>query len=741
MLHCLRRARAAAGVLAVLSSGLFAGACGSSSAGPHAGADAGADAHRSRDAAADAKGPRTDGPPKMPPGTDAAGPTMLVFDLAADTTQPANFYASPFPSDLRLNSSGGPDYSGFPLNPGSLVLNSMVPVASGRAGFSTLAVAYFQFTAPMMSLDAATIIPAGPAQNILLVDVDPTSPERGTFLPTVAETLPADAYTAPNVVSVAARPGFVLLPKHEYAFVIRREQVDATGAKLAVAPSLALLAAGQTPPGAGGAAAATLFAPLWETLKTAGVAADDVAAATVFTTGDEVAATAAMSNALLTKYTAPISGLTVTDADPEAGSSYPRICELQGSIMLPQFQTGTTPFVNSGGVFVLGADGVPELQGMAAVPIAISIPTTGPMPTAGYPLVLYFHGTGGDSTEFIDRGPVLVPDGGETPGQGPAYVLAPFGFAMAGASLPTSPQRVPGTDENTDPPAYFQINNLPSLLGNFRQGVFEQRMFLASLSTLTIDPSVVAAGCPAVKVPDGQMIHFDPSNLFSQGQSMGGMYTNLITAVEPAFRAAVPTGAGGFWTYFIFQSSFVPDANGLLSFALDVQNEQLTFMHPGLSMAETGFEGIDPLVSVPRVSRRPLPGIKARPIYEPVGTNDLYFSEDTYNAVAAAYGHREVGNVLWSEMQDALGQEGLSGVLPYPAVNDVGEPDSGVYTGVVVQYPADSVTQNGHDIAFQLDEVKYQYGCFLSSMLKTGVAVVPAPAALGTPCPLADAGK
>jgi hypothetical protein len=288
---------------------------------------------------------------------------------------------------------------------------------------------------------------------------------------------------------------------------------------------------------------------------------------------------------------------------------------------------------------------------------------------------------------------------------------------------------------------YLQVANLASLLGNFRQGVIEQRMFLAALSALTIDPSVVAAGCPGVSVGAGTAYHFDPASFFSQGQSMGGMYTNLITAVEPSFRAAVPTGAGGFWTYFIFQTAFVPNANGLLEVALGVHGEQLNFMHPAFSMIETGWEAVDPIVSVPRLSRNPLPGTTPRAIYEPVGQNDSYFSNDDYNAVALAYGHREVGSIIWPEMQTALAEEGLGGIVPYPTSNDVrAVNDGGVYTGIVVQYDADSITGNGHYIYAQLDAVKYQYGCFLSSVLRTGVGVVPAPAALGTPCPGVDAG-
>ena len=58
------------------------------------------------------------------------------------------------------------------------------------------------------------------------------------------------------------------------------------------------------------------------------------------------------------------------------------------------------------------------------------------------------------------------------------------------------------------------------------------------------------------------------------------------------------------------------------------------------------------------------------------------------------------------------------------------------YTGVVVQYHEDNLDPDGHDIYKQLDAVKYQYGCFFESFLKTGKAVVPDVAPLGTPCPM-----
>jgi hypothetical protein len=658
---------------------------------------------------------------------------MVVFDLGADTTQQQSFYSFPFPSDLRLNGAGAPDYSGFPRIVDITVLDGMVTLASARSGFPQVPVAYFQFTAPMPTLGADTVIAADKISPILLVDVDPSSPERGRLIPTVATVAPLDGYLVPNVLAIAPRPGFVLAPKRKFAFVVRRELNDASGQVLGVDPTLATLAAGQTPNGAKGAAAAALYAPLFATLQQASLAIDpgDVAAATVFTTGDVVANTASVAAKVVAKYQAPISGLAIGTM-PQSGN-YDRFCELTGTITLPQFQQGTAPFASTGGLFQIGSDGAPVLQGMQKVPMAIALPKGQPMPKAGFPLVLYFHGSGGISTQFVDRGPITTPNGNPTPGQGPAYVLAPFGFAMAGSALPDNPERVPGAQDTE----YLQFGNLPSLLGTFTQGIVEQRLLLAALSKLTIDPSV-AAGCTGLTLPAGETaFHFDPTAVFAQGQSMGGMYTNLISAVEPSIRAAVPSGAGGFWTYFILKSSLIPNSTGKLALLLGLPvTDPLTFMHPALSMVEAGWEAVDPMVSMPRVAKNPLPGSPARPIYEPVGTNDSYFPEVDYDAMSIAYGQKQTGTVLWQSMQDALTLEGLGGVVPYPVTQDLTSANGQAYTGVVVQYPDDPVTMDGHYIFAQLDQVKYQYGCFLSTMLKTGRATVPAPAPLGTPCPM-----
>jgi hypothetical protein len=628
------------------------------------------------------------------------------------------------PSDLRLLPSGGPDYSGFP-NPNAIsLIENVRKIAQDRPGFPVTPVGYFRFTAPIPAQDAEKVVAADKASPFLLVDVDPDSPERGRLFPTVAATSETDNYTPENLLAVAARPGFVLHPGRTYAFVVQRSLNDADGNPLDVPDALADLAAGKTPEAPLGAQAASLYTPLWETLDELGVARTEVAAATVFTTGDVVKRTFELSSALKEKYSVEITGLAL---DPDDGAAHDRFCELHGKVVYPQFQQGTPPF-NTEGLFDLDDDGIPIYQRDEEAPIAIAIPK-GPMPAGGYPLLVYFHGSGGLAAQFIDRGKIYTPDGEPEKGKGPAHELAYFGIASAGSALPVNPERLPGAEETE----YLNLNNLAAMRDTFRQGVVEQRLFIEALRKLTIDPALLAE-CAGPTLPAGETaFHFSEENLLAQGQSMGGMYTNMIGSTEPRIQAVVPTGAGGYWTYFILKTSLIPNVAGAVGTILLQTQVPLTFMHPAMHAAQTGLEPADPMIYMPRLARRPLEGHPVRPIYEPVGEGDSYFPTVLYDAIALAYGHEAAGSTVWPTMQEALALDGLDGLLPYPVVDNRPSEAGGSYTGVVVQYAGDGI-YDPHGIYGQLDEVKYQYGCFFDTFLKTGKAKVLAPKPLGTPC-------
>ncbi|MGD0524541.1 MAG: hypothetical protein ABSE49_05340 [Polyangiaceae bacterium] len=684
-------------------------------------------------------------------GSAASGPTgtMVLFDATADFTQPANFYDFPWPSDLRLTSTGTPDLTGMANPTLSQVFAGLIQIAQENTGYPVLPVAWFDFTADLAALSPTDVIPAAATSPILLVDVDPTSSTLGKLFPTIAETIPQDNYVPDGLLAVGPRPGIVLEPKHQYAYVVMTSAQDVNGADLAVAPALAQALAGgssSTDP------VAQLYSVVPPALQAAGVDPTQVAAATVFTTGDVVADLSNLSTMVFQKYASTVS-ITDLAVDPMTLDTNERFCELQGQVTYPQFQVGSPPY-DTGGLFTYDSTGMPIVQGQQVSPITITLPKSA-MPSGGYPLIVYFHGTGGISHEIADRGPWRVETdttncppgqadayqiletwngttGCYTPGQGPGWVMAPLGFAMAGSAMPVNPQRWPA-GLNSDLPEYLNINNVAATRDIFRQGVLEERMFFDALSRLTIDPSLVAT-CSGLSLPAGETAyHFAASPLLAQGQSMGAMYANMISAVEPRIQAVVPTGSGGYWSYFILQTQFFPNIEGDLGLLLGLRGT-FSHLHPAMHVVQMALEPVDPIVYMPRLGYEPLPTHPVRPVYEPHGMGDSYFPTDVQDAVAMAYRHKETGVAQWPTMQTALQLEGLDGILPYDVTNDVTSVTGTPRTGVVVQYMGDGV-YDPHCIFQQLDSVKYQYGCFFQTFLQTGKATVPAPADFSVPCP------
>ncbi len=599
-------------------------------------------------------------------------------------------------------------------------------IAQERTGFSVLPVAWFRFTAAMAQVSSQPI-PLGPDQVAFLLDVDVRSSHRGQLVPLWMHTPVEDDYVDRNVVALAPRPGAVLSPNRTYAFVVRRSLNDAAGRPLGVPAELDQLRQGVKPAGALGAAALVNYQPLWDTLALLKVDPTQVAAATVFTTGDAVAEFAALTDQVLQRDATTLAGLAL---DAAASASNDRVCKLKATIDQPQFQAGKPPF-NSDGLFVPGGDGLPLQQRVETVPVVLTLPRK-PMPAKGYPLVLYFHGSGGVSNDVLDKGPSKVLDH-PAPGLGPAWVHALNGVAAAGSALPVNPERLPGAADT----AYLNLGNPAALRDTFRQGVLEQRQLLRALLALRIDPSLLA-GCGGAlpTLPAGAAaFKFDGDKVIGQGQSMGGMYTNLVSAVEPKIKLAIPTGAGGYWTWFITVTHLYGDPPVLANAVAGLIHSAtpLSFFHPVLAMMQAAWEPNDPFVAMPRLARRPLAGHPVRPIYEPAGRGDRYFPIELYDAVALNYGHQEAGAAVWPSMQGVLALGGLAGLLGYPVANNRVS-DTGVpYTGAVIQYEGDGI-EDPHAIYRQLDSVKRQYSCFAKSWLETGTASIPAPGVFDGSC-------
>ena len=642
-------------------------------------------------------------------GDDATPSQTAYFDLTGQITDADTFWNLPFPSDLRLDATGAPLMTGFPNPRNVALLNSLLVDVPDRRGWPTMASAYIRFTADVPARAITDVITDG---SVLLLDIDPASPERGASYPVVAQTLPVDGYVPSGLVALAPRPGIVLRANTAYAYVV----TTAFAPGFAPPAGLADLAHGRTPAGALGGAAATLYAPLWDALGTAGVAVDDVLVATVFTTGDEIARTRKRSEAVRATYHPAITNLAVVDGDTLDG-----FCHLSGTIDMQQFQVGAPPF-STEGRFILDANDIPARQTGMTIPVTLTLPKRA-MPATGWPLYQFFHGSGGLSTGLVDLG--HSPDAADhpEPGKGPGYIVALHGIAAASSALPLNPERYPGATDYQ----YLNINNLSAFPYTFQQGVFEQRLLLDALLALHI-PQSALAGC-SIPAPAGGMHFFDPAKLVAGGQSMGGMYTNIIGAVEGRYGALVPTGAGGFWNLMILETTSVPGARSLLSSALGIDDTTINFVHPALDVMALGWEIAEPVASMARIAHRPLAGLPPRSVYEPVGMGDSYFPIDVYDAAALAYGNEQAGTAVWPSMQDALTLDKLGGLISYPV-----KMNRAALTRVVVQYTGDGII-DAHYLYRQNDNVKHQYGCFLESYLRDGVPTVPGPGAITDPCP------
>lgn len=668
-----------------------------------------------------------DGDTGAPLDPEAVPGTVVRFDLSADLRQSSQFYDLPYPNDLRLDGDGRTDHSGFPGQVGSRLLRPILALASERRLSPVTPFAYFRADAALADRNAEDWLEAAPTSPVLLLGIEPGSRDYGRLIPTVASTLPADNFVPEFLLAVATPPGVILAPDSQYAFVLLRSLNDDAGAPLGVPATFAQLRAGEIPSGSRGTAAAEVYAPLWPALRAAGVDLADVAAATVFSTGDVVADLATLTDALRTRYPVTFEDLHI---DPDDGAAHARFCELRGHVRVPMFQRGVPPY-DRDGRFEYGNDGLPIVQREEVVPITLTLPRS-PMPAGGFPLVMYFHGTGGPSDQVVDRGAVREPEGQRTKGEGPAHVLAAHGFATFQAALPLNPERYTGP-VGISGRSYLNLTNLGAYPDTFRQSTIEQRLFLDSLGELEVEAEVVA-GCALPTTATGDY-RVATERIFGMGQSLGGQIVNMVGAVEPRMEAVVPTGSGGYWALTIVTAQIAEGFDSLMLIGNLLGAPLLRdHLHPGLQLVQSTFEPVEPMVYAQRLALDPLPGHPARSIYQPIGIDDPGFPNPIYSAMALASGTQQAGTPLHPALPRALALADRAAVLDYDVSGNGRSLRGDRYTGVVVQFVDDGILDSHHIFA-QLDEVKFQYGCFLRSLSDSDVGSVVRPAPLGSACP------
>ena len=525
-------------------------------------------------------------------------------------------------------------------------------------------------------------------------------------------------------MAISPRPGIVLAPTRRYAYVVRRSLQDAAREPIGAADVVTSLLKGEVPLGA--EALAPLFASLAETLTTLEIPLTDVATASVFTTGDPATELRTLTDALLAAHDVDIVDLAV---DPFDGAEHDRLCELQGTVSLPQFQDGLPPFDTGG--FIDTLQGVPAKMRDEQAPVVLTLPHA-PMPEDGYPVVVFLHGPDGRATDAVDRGVVYAVGGIPKRGHGPARALAAHGFATLGFALPMNVQRLPGTA----PGAIVGTVNPTAIRDHFRQAVIEARLVIEAVGQLEIQPATVAA-CEALPAQEGPY-RIDPTRIYVLGDRTGGMVGTLLTAVDPAVQALVTGSAGGDVISLLTRGLSLSEARHLAVERWGLDGLP-AIAHPALHIAQWALDAADPIVFAPRIGRQPLEGSNPRALLQAVGNQDGLAPTWVFDRMAVATAHPQAGETVWTSMQNALGIIGLPGSRLYPVVENLAVNGGKPYTSAVVQ--VDATTPEGAPlpdagaILTQLESLKFQYVCFFRSHRDAGVAAIVAPRPLDEACP------
>ncbi len=677
--------------LALVIASLGLGACGDSGLDPQDVTSGVEDAFTAADAPPDVT-------PVGIPGT------TVSMDF---TRSGGSLFDAPFPSDDLIDATGHADLS--LLDPAGIpIVEQLVDIAQSETdGFGTTSTIYFTMSGAI-GVDLPDVHGSlADASVVRLVDVDPGSPERLRRFPVDARfTADGGPFGAPNQLSLLPLQGVPLRPMTRYAAVITRGVVDVDGEGLGVPLELAQIIAGVRPEGLD-QVTFEAYADAVAAVAEDGIDPDQLAGLAVFTTWDPVGGFDRAVEAALADPLPSVSGAFALD------DVFDGYCVYSATIDMPIFQHGEPPFDDGGGGWILDEAGVPKPAGVETARIVATVPRAA-TPDAGYPVVVFIRTGGGGDRPLVDRGPHPVAGGPPAEaGTGPAMHFAAAGWGAVSVDGPHGGLRnVTGADEQF---LMFNVTNPLAMRDNVRQSALEVVLTAHLLDDVTVD----ASDCPGV----GGAIGWDTDHMALMGHSMGATIAPLSLAVEPRFRGAILSGAGGSWLMNIIHKespiAVKPAAELLLGY-LNI-GRSLHEHDPAVALLQWAGEAADPPVYAHRIVREP--GDAApRHVLMLQGIVDTYILPPIANALSLALGLDLAGAALDVDHPDLGAHAPLESLLPLVGRETVALPAAGNLDGttaIVVQHAEDGV-EDGHEVAFQQPLAQAQYRCFLASLLTDG---------------------
>ena len=505
--------------------------------------------------------------------TPDVGPTETGPGLGIDytATEPgalpryepgsSDWTATGWPSDRYRDENGQLDLTIFP-NPGiSLVMQYLAYGMVALDGYGLNGSIYFQLDG---LLDMGSLPEAGASMDPLavaqLVNVTPGSPRYGELSPLRYGFYESggDPYLLPNTLAMRPVFGRPLAEGDTHCAILTRGIDDANGRYLQQAPEFV----------------ETLFtepslAPLVAWLVDSPLHTQDIAVATCFTTQHATAEMKAVQDLLL-----------VMEPPSLATVSEPRVFhEFHGTYVAPNFQEGEKPYDEYGGL-QLDADGVPIVQSQETLRFMMLVPRDRPMPEAGWPVVLYAHGTGGDYESCRGVDDELMDEG---------YAILCIDQPLHGTRSPDPTE--PLSDDDLVFKS-FNFLNPPAGRTNFRQ---------SAIDTLVLSRMVVKGrfDLPPEQTQRGDAVALDPDNITFLGHSHGGLSGAMVLGLDPHIRAGMLSGAGGGIINTILLRKDPFDVAELVRSLLLVGTDDFNSFHPTLTLIQMLVDATDPLNYAP----------------------------------------------------------------------------------------------------------------------------------------------
>jgi hypothetical protein len=187
------------------------------------------------------------------------------------------------------------------------------------------------------------------------------------------------------------------------------------------------------------------------------------------------------------------------------------------------------------------------------------------------------------------------------------------------------------------------------------------------------------------------------------------------------------------------------------------EDEELDIFDPFLNIIMLAWGPVDPIHYARHYWQEPLPARAPKHVFMTQGFYDSYYTPPSQNAFILAAGLQLAGEPFPSAAFDQVAQgygydsprcgydvpcsrstvEAMDmvgmDVAEYPVQGNLLSHGDTYVTGVVVEALEDE-NMDGHHVNFQLDDLKYQYGCFLRTYIDRGTPTLLAPDDLSAPC-------